>query len=481
MLSTASMLGLFAVTWLVVWRWLEGHRTANLPPGPKALPLIGNLFDITFKELWVRAASWAEQYGDVVYLRVFGQGILFLNSYEVAVDVLEKRGVAYADKPRMVMCTELCGCENITPFVRYGELLRRHRRLMHSAIGPANISAYHALMKRETCAFLKRLVESPDDYRSHIRRFIGSQTLSIIYGYRVATDDDPHLKRAAETLDLLSNHIASAGAGLWLVDIFPPLRYLPSWFPGAGFKRQAADWKARIEECADAPYQRVKEEMERGTATPCYCTMLLGTAADAKDELDIKWTASTMYIGQTLTALCQFILAMIQYPSVMRRAQDEIDVLTGGKRLPTHEDRQLLPYVGALMKECLRWAAPVPLSLPHSVMEDDVYAGMHIPKGTLAFANVWEMSRNPDIFPNADEFRPERYLEEVDEEMAKKRDPKSFVFGFGRRRCPGIHLADSSLWIAIACMLATFDFSKAKDAHGDVLEPLPAYNDASFL
>ncbi|KAI0371905.1 cytochrome P450 [Pilatotrama ljubarskyi] len=463
-MSKYAVLCLVAAAWIAAWRWHEGRRAMNLPPGPKPHPIIGNLFDLTLKEPWLRALTWAEEYGNVVYLSVFGQGILFLNSYEAAVDLLEKRGAAYADKPRMVMCAELCGCEKIISFAGYGEMFRRQRRFMNSALGAASVTAYRALMMRETCAFLKRLIESPENHRNHIRRYIGAQTLSIVYGYRVTTDDDPHLERAAETLHLLSNHIASAGAGMWLVDIFPSL-------------------KARIEECADAPFEWVKENMEKGTATPCYCTTLLGAGADPKEEPDIKWTASTIYIGSvdtTLTTLCQFILAMIQYPNVMRKAQEEIDALTKRNRLPTHDDRPFLPYVEAVMKECLRWAAPVPLSLPHSVMEDDVYQGMLIPKGTLVFPNVWKMSRNPDLFPAAADFVPERHLEDVDEDTARKRDPKNYVFGFGRRRCPGVNLADSSLWIAVACMLATLDFVKAKDASGNVLEPQLEYNDASF-
>ncbi|OJT06167.1 O-methylsterigmatocystin oxidoreductase [Trametes pubescens] len=178
--------------------------------------------------------------------------------------------------------------------------------------------------------------------------------------------------------------------------------------------------------------------------------------------------------------MSHFILAMVKYPAAMRKAQAEIDGLTGGRRLPTPDDRPALPYVEAVLRECLRWTAPVPLGLPHRLMEDDVYQGRTIPKGTLIFANIWRMTRDPAVFVDPEAFIPERYLEVVDDTIAKKRDPWSYVFGFGRRKCPGSHLADASLWLVMACMLATLDFEKATDASGNIIEPQQEYNNATF-
>ncbi|KAI0826661.1 cytochrome P450 [Trametes gibbosa] len=481
--ATAAVFSLFAVLGVAWLRRACGR--GNTPPGPKPLPLIGNLFDLTLKRLWLLAASWAEQYGDVVYLHVFGQGILFLNTLDAAVDLLEKKGTIYSDRPHLVMCSELCGCENIVAFAGYGDMFRSHRRLMQSALGAGNIPAYHPLLQVETCAFLGRMMDSPKDYMHHIQRYIGSQTLAIVYGYRVTKEDDPHLKRADQTLDLLSNHIASVGSSLWLVDIFPALKYLPTWFPGASFKRKAAVWKAEIEGGVDAPFQWTKDRLRAGNAPTCYCTMLMTKEADVdeKREIDIKWTAHTMYIASidtTLTTLSHFVLAMVKHPEVMRKAQAEIDSVTSGERLPNLGDRPALPYVDAVMSESMRWAAPTPLGLPHRLIEDDVYKGNIIPRGTLVFANIWRMTHDPKLFLNPDEFVPERYLEAMDDSAAKRRDPRNMVFGFGRRKCPGVHLAEASLWLAMVSMLATLDFSKAKDGAGNTIEPDPEYNDATF-
>ena len=84
------------------------------------------------------------------------------------------------------------------------------------------------------------------------------------------------------------------------------------------------------------------------------------------------------------------------------------------------------------------------------------------------------MLRDPAVFSDPDTFSPERYLDS-DEATAKLRDPRNYVFGFGRRRCPGLFMIDASLWIAVASMLASFEICKAVDAYGKVVEPLREY------
>ncbi|KAI0746722.1 cytochrome P450 [Daedaleopsis nitida] len=473
----------------------RGKRTGALPPGPKPLPIIGNAFELVTKELWVKASGWAKTYGDVVYVHVFGQGLLFVNSYEAAFDLMEKKGSIYSDKPHLVMAGELCGCENMAmlpqvAFTRYGDQSRRQRRLMTKALGPQAIPAYNPLLEIETQALLKRVMDEPEKFQEHTRRYAGGLTLLVVYGYRVTSNDDPMITLAEECVDILTNRIGE-GLGLWMVDVFPFLKYLPAWFPGAGFKRKGKAWKAKMVELVDKPYEHVKARMSEGTATPCFCTKLLEQTSDgdadveekAQQDFDIRWTANSMYaasIDTTITVLAHFFLMMMLHPDVQKKAQAEIDSTVGTDRLPTFYDRPSLPYVDAIMSEVLRWGAPVPLGLGHRLMEDDVYKGMYIPGGTFIMGNVWNMCRNPELFPDPDAFVPERYMEKVDDTTAHKRDPRNAVFGFGRRRCPGAHLVESSLWIVIASFLAAFDIKKPVDDQGKIVEPSIVFDNPLF-
>lgn len=176
--------------------------------------------------------------GNVVFVHIFGQGLLFLNTAKAASDLLEQRGSIYSDKPQLVMCGELyvflvpntptpdlmrrdrCGCQDMVAFTRYGDQMKRQRKLMHGAFGPANIPQYNPLLEIETTHLLRRLLQSPKDYISHLRRYSGGLTLFVVYGYQTKTNDDPFLLLADHCVDLLSNKITSGG-GIWPVDIIP--------------------------------------------------------------------------------------------------------------------------------------------------------------------------------------------------------------------------------------------------------------------
>ena len=90
------------------------------------------------------------------------------------------------------------------------------------------------------------------------------------------------------------------------------------------------------------------------------------------------------------------------------------------------------------------------------------------------------MLRDEELYPNADAFRPERFLAAADPATEKRRDPRNYVFGFGRRRCPGLHLIEESLWIVMATMVATLDMRKAVGADGKAIEPDVTFDNAVF-
>ncbi|KAJ7627808.1 cytochrome P450 [Mycena polygramma] len=224
----------------------------------------------------------------------------------------------------------------------------------------------------------------------------------------------------------------------------------------------------------DLPFAETERQMNSGVAPHSFAADGL-TALRNSDtyykEHHLRATAATMFAAAsdtTASALATFVLGILANPEAQRRAQAEIDSVTGGKYLPTLDDQSAMPYLGALVKEVLRWENVTPIALPHRLTRDDEYRGYRLPSGSLVIGNAWAMLHDETIYPDPFAFKPERFL------VDNARDP-DVAFGFGRRRCPGRHMAALSLWTTIASILATLDIEKAVDDAGRVIEPRHEY------
>ncbi|KAG6812289.1 hypothetical protein H0H92_003598 [Tricholoma furcatifolium] len=438
----------------------------RLPPGPRPIPILGNITDFTLKELWITAAQWSKIYGDVCHLQVLNWHVIILSSPEAADELLDRRGAIYSDRPTLQMSGELCGVEKMVPLSKYNDAFRRQRRFIQQTLGPRSIPTYFPMIQDETAVFLRALHSNPSGYLGDIRKYAGGLTLAVVYGYKVESAEDRYLVMAEECLAILANEIAS-GSGIWPVDILPVLKYLPSWFPGADFKRKAAIWKPKMTEFIRSPFEYSKLAARNGTILPSFCSRFL-TEENLSDDMekDIMYSANSMYAASadtTVTSISQFILAMTLHPEVMKRAQREIDTVVGPDRLPDFGDRASLPYAEAVMSEVWRWGVPTPLNLPHYTSQEDVFRGMAI-------------LRDEKLFPNPNAFDPSHFFSVEDAELRKRRDPRNYIFGFGRRRCPGADLVESSIWLLVVSILATMDIKKKTDKDGNFIEPKITYS-----
>lgn len=97
-------------------------------------------------------------------------------------------------------------------------------------------------------------------------------------------------------------------------------------------------------------------------------------------------TGHRLIILKTQSTITIFIEAMISFPDIQKGAQEEIDRITEGNRLPEYHDQELLPYIQALIREVVRWRPLIPLGIAHANNEDDTYKGHYIPKGALPFS-----------------------------------------------------------------------------------------------
>ncbi|KAF9463358.1 cytochrome P450 [Collybia nuda] len=443
----------------------------HYPPGPKPAPVIGNILQISPEHPELLFQRWASKFGDLVYLHILGHPMIVLSNLDVVRDLLDKRSSIYSDRPRFVLFSELMGWKSASTHVRYGPRFRKHRRFIQQTFNQRASATFHPLQEQETIVLLDGLLQSPAAFVQHFRRFAAATILPITYGHKITSVDDLFV-RLAERAGTLT--VESGTPAATLVDFIPILKHVPTWAPFSGFKRRALVARAAVDDMMNVPFDMVKREMRAGTATPSFTSILLeahcstkdkaDSATAIEDEEDIKGAAGTLFADTTLAVMETFILAMVRNPEVFRKAQDEIDRVVGADRLPTMDDRGSLPYLECVLKEVLRWNPPVPLGMPHRLMEDDIYNGYHIPKGATVVANIYAMLQQCS---EAGSFRPERYLNN-DENLA---DPRELVFGFGRRICPGRHFAEASIWSMTSSIIATFDISKSVERQGGEVTP----------
>ncbi|KAI3598052.1 cytochrome p450 [Moniliophthora roreri] len=478
MLNPPVSLTLIALIAAYVYSKISARRRGPLPPGPKKMPLIGNLLNMPTNFEWETYDKWCKELdSDIIHLEVAGTSIVVMNSVRVAEDILDKHSVIHSNRPRLVMVNELMGWNYSFGLMEYGA--RAQRRLFQQEFHPTAAERFQPLETQVTHTFLRRLLDQPNDFVAHIRHLAASTIIGIAYGIEILPENDPYVAAAERALESLGLGIAP---GAFLVESIPLLKYVPDWLPGAGFKRKASEWAKYSTIMREMPFNAAKESIANGTAFPSftsYSLEKLGEITDKKEqERLIQSVAATMYTGgtdSTVSVLSTFLLAMLANPEAQKRAQAEIDSVVPPGELPRFSDEPSLPFVSAIVKEVLRWKPVTPLGIPHASVSEDIYRGYRIPAGSIMVPNIWAMLHDENMYPDAHSFKPERFISSDGKLNAAVQDPDIALFGFGRRICPGRHMAWNSVWIAIASMLAMFDISKAVDKQGNVTEPTYEY------
>ncbi|KAH7335607.1 cytochrome P450 [Rhizoctonia solani] len=449
--------------------------TGVLPPGPKQMPLIGNVHQMPPKEDWLAFSAWSKQYGDMFYLSVLGKPLVVVNSIQIASDLLDKRSANYSERPTFQMAGETMGWSKSVVLSQYGDRLKRYRKLLQSVLGRSSAPRFRPLQQQEALRFALRMMKTPEDLVQHIRHNAAAVIMKIGYGYDVSSTSDRYISIAERALSLFA---AATVPGAHLVDLFTWMRHLP----GVTTSKVAKEGNAALMEMVERPFGDVKSLLEKGSNEDPNSFVASSLLANADDDDHIQWAAASLYAGgadTTVSAVETFFLAMALYPDIQRRAQEEIDractVYGDGntRRLPTIDDRQVLPFTWAIYQECLRWGVITPCQY-HVSRDEDVYDlgqgaynQVRIPKGTLVVVNAWSILHNPDTYPKPFEFDPTRYLGQNPQP-----DPRDVAFGWGRRRCPGIIVGDDYVFATICTTLATLTISNARSKAG-VPIPVP--------
>ncbi|KAG8981362.1 hypothetical protein FRB93_008728 [Tulasnella sp. JGI-2019a] len=464
MLITLVGTGLLLLGLHKFYHHVISRRSLPYPPGPPGDFIIGNLRQMPLKYAWFAFDEWRRKYGPINYLNIAGKPIVVIHTQEAAVDLLDRRSAIYSERPRFVMACELAGLDQDTALMPYGDAHRVHRKLFAQALHPRVVERdYAQLEERHAHKLANLLLDNPDDFMNHIELCMGTIIQTITYGEDDGDVDFVELGRTN------MKHINGIAQG-YLVELLPWLKHIPKWFPGAQFHHDAKATKEIAAKAQWLPFNMVKEKAETGIAPPSYVLSALDVMKTAKDvdpEI-ISMSALTLFSGgteATSATLSGFILAMLLHPDVQSRAQAEIDRVAGDL-LPSLASRASMPYMNALLTEILRWNPSVPIGIPHNVKQDDAYNGYYIPAGAMILVNARGILHDERHFPDPSTFNPDRFLnvDQSDHDANTSRpDPWDVIFGYGRRVCPGLSVAQTGLWITMTTILSCFDIRPKLD------------------
>ncbi|KAF4616051.1 hypothetical protein D9613_011353 [Agrocybe pediades] len=491
-----NIVSIFSFLFLVyLVRWTLAYKRNNRPPGPRPLPLLGNLLDMPRKKEWETFAKWAKQYGEIVYVTIAGQPMIFLNTLDTATELLLERSAIYSDRPVFPLVDLLGHPDFNYAFMPYGKLWQARRRLFATQYTKSALAAHHDSYRTSALSMLRRFHHSPTEYVDHFRFYSARTMLDITYGIQITSTDNVIVK----LVDTVVNTISLAVSPMMLViNPLPLLQALPRWLGGDNYSYHIQKWKQEVIDLQMKPFEKTKEQIAAGTIKPCLAGDLLQkmeNKEDAEQEKLIRDCAVAAYGGGSDTATSSFMLAMLLRPEVQERAQKEIDAIVGSDRLPDLSDRSRLPFVTAIAKEVLRWHPPTPQGIPHMLTRDDVYKGYHLPAGSIIVGNIWGILHDPNLFEDPMAFKPERHLSTTsklddlsDEAVVKAELFHRVVFGFGRRVCPGQILAEDILWLVVAQFLAVyiitrdpnFPAPKAEFTSGAISQPVPFHYKLTF-
>ncbi|KAI0066989.1 cytochrome P450 [Artomyces pyxidatus] len=444
----------------------------RLPPSPRGLPLIGNAFSIG-KAPWLTFTEWKEQHGDVVYFTAFGRPMIVLNTLKAASDLLDHRAAIYSDRPDFIVAGDiLCG-GLLVPFQRYGLVWRRTRKATVESLNRGVPGPFRPMQLMEAVLLTLDMLARPIAWEDNFQRSASSMIMSATYDTPpIESRDDPRVK---DVFDFAERLTRAAIPGRYLVELFNWMKYIPSRF--AKWKQEAEEDHATASTMFENLYKNVGADLANGIDRPSISASLLkDTERNSLSVRENAWISAVMYIAgseTTSAALAWWMLAVVTHLEAQIRAQAELDTVVGRARVPTFADLPHLPYVAAMVKEALRWRSVGPLGMPHRSTEDDWYEGMFIPKGTTCIANVWALNHDPALYgADALEFDPGRFLDEKGALLSgppETREEGHVTYGFGRRVCPGKHLANDSLFVDVAVLLWACTFEPARDEHGNAI------------
>ncbi|XP_048234791.1 premnaspirodiene oxygenase-like isoform X2 [Ricinus communis] len=400
------------------------NSSSKLPPGPRKLPIIGNMLQLIGSLLHHRLRDLATQYGPVMHLQLGEVSNFVISSPEAAREVMKTHDISFAQRPFVLAASIVMYNFKDIVFAPYGDQWRQLRKI---------------------CILELLSLKRVQSFRS---------------------------VREEEVLFLVNSISSNAGSpinleGFSVADTFPSFKFLHGL---TGIRRKLE----RLHQEADTILENIIKEHRDNKASGR--SDMKSEAVDLVDVLlnlhdhgnlefpfttdNIKAVMLDLFIAGTESSsgIIEWAMAeMIKNSRVLGKAQEEVRQIFNKKQCIIDETGlQELKYLKLVIKETLRLHPPAPLLLPRECREKVEVCGYEIPVNAKVIVNAWAIGRDPRYWNEAEKFFPERFL---DNSIDYKGNDFEFIpFGAGRRMCPGISYGMAVIELSLANLLYHFDW-----------------------
>ncbi|XP_039124036.1 cytochrome P450 71A1-like [Dioscorea cayenensis subsp. rotundata] len=426
---------------------LSSKKKLNHPPCPLILPLVGNLHQLgSLPHRSLHALS--QKHGPLMLLHLGKVPAIIISSAELAQEIMKTHDLIFSSRPFSSMANSLLYNSLDISFAPYGEYWRQVRRIsVIHLLSLKRVESFKSIREEEVSLMLDK-IHASQGLLVNFSEILVAVTNGVVCRVALGRKYD----RSNRFHDMLTEFLALLGS-------FPLKDFIP-WF---GWVDRITGLDARVVNNSkemDGFFEEVLEEHihSKTSETSNLVDILLSLDVSLSKE-SIKAIILDMFSAgtdTTFTVLEWTMAELMRNPEVIEKVQEEIEGVVKGKAKVSEEDIDEMSYLKAVIKEVLRLHPPIPLLVPRESTEYVKLHGFDIPEKTRVVINAWAIGRDPKSWERPEEFMPERFL---NSEVDFKGQHFEFIpFGAGRRGCPGIMFAISTIELAAAALLHHFDW-----------------------
>ncbi|XP_065852091.1 cytochrome P450 98A2 [Euphorbia lathyris] len=448
----------------------------KLPPGPRPWPVVGNLYQI--EPVRFRCfAKWAEIYGPVFSVW-FGSTLnVIVTNVELAKQVLKENDQQLADRHRNRSSARFSRDGKDLIWADYGPHYVKVRKVCTLELfTPKRLEALRPIREDEVTAMVESIFLDCTKPESNgksllVRKYLGAVAFNnvtrLAFGKRFVNAEGVMDEQGKEFKAINENGLKLGGS----LAMAEHIRWLRWMFPleEEAFNKHG-DRRDRLTRIIMEEHTLARQQTGGSKQHFVDALLTLQEKYDLSEDtiIGLLWDMITAGMDTTAIAVEWAMAEVIKNPRVQQKVQEELDRVVGFERVMTESDFSNLPYLQCIAKEGLRMHPPTPLMLPHRANADVKIGGYDVPKGSNVHVNVWAVARDPSVWKNPNEFRPERFLEE-DVDM-KGHDFRLLPFGAGRRVCPGAQLGINLVTSMLGHLLHHFTWTPAPGMKPDEID-----------